>query len=355
MNWTNVKLILGREIRDQLRDRRTMFMIVVMPVLLYPLMMSVAKISQLAEERPARVLVLGARYLPEDPPLVENNRFVPGLFSADEKRRLLELEFAGDEPAGPGQSPPDLRARAKAAVLQGQCEVALYIPPDFADRLARFQQTVRQQVAETLSRSGSTVAPWALAAPVPRPEVFYTTAERRSQTAFALVSAVLSKWTENIGRQSLEAAGVPLAAATPVEAEAIDVAEETGHRGAALWASTLPVLLVIWALTGAFYPAVDLCAGEKERGTLETLLSSPAGRSEIVLAKLATIMLFSRWCCWERWSSPGDSARRPHRPWCGCQWRWCRYRLGSARCAWLWLPWPAAPKKANTTSPPCCC
>ena len=36
------------------------------------------------------------------------------------------------------------------------------------------------------------------------------------------------------------------------------------------------MLLLLWALTGAFYPAIDLCAGEKERGTLETLLSSPA-------------------------------------------------------------------------------
>ena len=52
-------------------------------------------------------------------------------------------------------------------------------------------------------------------------------------------------------------------------------------------------MLLIWALTGAFYPAVDLCAGEKERGTLETLLSSPAERTEIVWGKLLTIMLFS--------------------------------------------------------------
>ena len=55
----------------------------------------------------------------------------------------------------------------------------------------------------------------------------------------------------------------------------------------------LPVMLLLWAMTGAFYPAVDLCAGEKERGTLETLLSSPAERSEIVLGKLLTIMAFS--------------------------------------------------------------
>lgn len=51
--------------------------------------------------------------------------------------------------------------------------------------------------------------------------------------------------------------------------------------------------MLIWALTGAFYPAIDLCAGEKERGTLETLLSSPATRREIVWGKLLTVMTFS--------------------------------------------------------------
>ena len=68
---------------------------------------------------------------------------------------------------------------------------------------------------------------------------------------------------------------------------------DTGHRDAALWSKILPFLLLIWALTGAFYPAVDVCAGEKERGTLETLLSSPAERIEIVWGKLLTVMLFS--------------------------------------------------------------
>ena len=51
--------------------------------------------------------------------------------------------------------------------------------------------------------------------------------------------------------------------------------------------------MLIWALTGAFYPAIDLCAGEKERGTLETLLCSPAERTEIVTGKLLAVMLFS--------------------------------------------------------------
>src|SRR5204863_7598930 len=46
-------------------------------------------------------------------------------------------------------------------------------------------------------------------------------------------------------------------------------------------------------LAGALYPAVDLCAGEKERGTMETLLISPASREEIVWGKFLTIWTFS--------------------------------------------------------------
>ncbi len=48
-----------------------------------------------------------------------------------------------------------------------------------------------------------------------------------------------------------------------------------------------PFMLVMWSLAGALYPAVDLCAGEKERGTMETLLITPARREEIVLGKFS--------------------------------------------------------------------
>ena len=74
-------------------------------------------------------------------------------------------------------------------------------------------------------------------------------------------------------------------------------------------------------------------AGEKERGTLETLLSSPAERSEIVLGKLLTVMAFSmataalNLVCvgvtgaliFRQWRT--SAGRRPW-PWSGCRWRW---------------------------------
>src|SRR5207302_10892646 len=60
-----------------------------------------------------------------------------------------------------------------------------------------------------------------------------------------------------------------------------------------LFVRIIPFMLVMWALAGALYPAVDLCAGEKERGTMETLLISPAAREEIVFGKFLTIWVFS--------------------------------------------------------------
>jgi sodium transport system permease protein len=54
-----------------------------------------------------------------------------------------------------------------------------------------------------------------------------------------------------------------------------------------------PFMLVMWSLTGALYPAVDLCAGEKERGTMETLLISPANRVEIVAGKYLAVWTLS--------------------------------------------------------------
>src|SRR5580692_11150355 len=74
MNWQNVKLILTREIRDQLRDRRTLFMIFVLPLLLYPLLgTSFFQVAQFLREQPTRVLVVNLPASPGLPALVEDH------------------------------------------------------------------------------------------------------------------------------------------------------------------------------------------------------------------------------------------------------------------------------------------
>ncbi len=290
MNWSNVKLILIREIRDQLRDRRTLFVIAVIPILLYPLLcMSFLQVAQFMDKKASKILIVGARDLAHLPPLLEEG-------PSDDQ---LELHFASDEPRGAAPEPGDLRAGARRAVERGEYDAAVYFPPDFAEQLDSFRQASPQQAEgpeeEQVGvehgppeRAGVEVPPR-----VPMPEIIHSTATEKSQIARARVHDMLERWRQQIVAEKLAAVGLPAAAVRPFDVQTDDVAEETGRRGAAIWSKVLPVLLLVWAMTGAFYPAIDLCAGEKERGTLETLLCSPAERSEIVVGKLLTIMLFS--------------------------------------------------------------
>src|SRR5205085_207624 len=64
--WSVVRLIAGREIRDQLRDRRTLFLILGLPVLMYPLFVGVGLLFVAAiKEKTFVVAVVGAEYLPQ--------------------------------------------------------------------------------------------------------------------------------------------------------------------------------------------------------------------------------------------------------------------------------------------------
>lgn len=280
MNWNNVKLIFGREVRDQLRDRRTLFMIAVLPLLLYPLLgMSFLQISQFLRDHAAKVLLVGLPNAPDLPPLVDGKQFASDLFIAPERARLLEVTLEPDTTSDAAAQ----QKRASELAQSGAYAVVVYFPPNFGKELVEFRKYLqrRDQGAAAVESP-----------PLPSPVMYYNAAKETSQLAHARVEQVLQGWTDAIGRQNLTASQVPLTAAKPFEVSTNDVAERTEHR-AALWSKVLPFVLLLWALTGAFYPAVDLCAGEKERGTLETLLSSPAERIEIVWGKLLTIMLFS--------------------------------------------------------------
>lgn len=282
MNLSNVRLIMNREVRDQLRDRRTLFMIFVLPILLYPLLgLSMFQVVQFVSEHATRVLVIGAERLPESPALLENDRFAGRWFSTPEKSRLLELVFQPEKPGTDGADNEELLATARRQVQNGEYEAVVYFPADFNERLQAFQAELDKRAdgrTEDLK--------------VPNPEIFYNTAREKSNVTFGRISQVLDRWTDEIGRQNLVRHHLPESTVRPFAYKEEDVASE-GHRDAALWSKLFPFMLLLWALTGAFYPAVDLCAGEKERGTLETLLTSPAARSEIVWGKLLTIMLFS--------------------------------------------------------------
>jgi len=126
----------------------------------------------------------------------------------------------------------------------------------------------------------------------PHPEIIYNEADDKSLITYNRVREVLDQWESQILKQQLVLAQLPEEFTHPVEPKPTNLAMDE-QRSANIWAKLFPALLVIMSVTGAFYPAIDVGAGEKERGTMETLLICPATRSEIVLGKFLTVMLFS--------------------------------------------------------------
>jgi sodium transport system permease protein len=306
MSWRNVKLIYFREIRDQLRDRRTLFMIAVLPLLLYPLIgMTVFQLTQFLRKNESRVVVVGSEQLREHadlPALLGDGTFAPELFDnpGDAGHVFVELvkpgaaasdkEGGGANEVSVADDLDSLRGRLK----RGEAQVVVRFPADFGAQLERLRAATRGTSHDVARDSAAIEASGdaAKAFPVPEPEILSNSSREKSRLAHMLVERVLNNWKSQIVRQNLAAGRVPLNVARPFEIKSLDVAEKQQQQ-AVVWAKILPFVLFIWALTGAFYPAVDLCAGEKERGTLETLLSSPALRTEIVWGKLLTVMTFS--------------------------------------------------------------
>lgn len=312
MRWRNIRLIYAREIRDQLRDRRTLFMIAVLPMLLYPLLgMSVFQISQFVRKSEPKVLVIGSEELnakEELPRLFEDGHFAADLVANPENVNWLHVEFA-DGAARSGDKSKDLKAKpasgleavearheheeelqlAEVRLKAGDVQVVLNFPPDFTERLHALRTQINARAfGENKPDAAQTVAPIL----IPQPQLLYNSGKEKSRVAHMQVEQILNTWKSQIVRENLLASRVPANVARPFDLKPHDVAE-LHQQQALLWSKILPFVLFIWALTGAFYPAVDLCAGEKERGTLETLLSSPATRTEIVWGKLFTVMTFS--------------------------------------------------------------
>ena len=87
MEWRNVKLIFSRELRDQLRDRRTLFTVAIMPIVLYPLMgMAMLQVAQFMREYPTKVWIVGIEHLPDEPALILDGKInfgLPGRYRID--------------------------------------------------------------------------------------------------------------------------------------------------------------------------------------------------------------------------------------------------------------------------------
>jgi sodium transport system permease protein len=304
MRWSIIRLIWLRELRDQLRDRRTLFMIAGLPVLLYPLLgLAVLRFAQTFAGRPSVVGIVcgpgGAEDFPARRLRDADRHPVPGL-------AWLAAVPAG--PAGP------LERLAGAAALAEAGHTVLDYPllvhggelaPEYQEVAAQLRLQIEPLSADAaMARLDDKKVDVLLLAPAdfltrlargegPALEI-KTRKDDRSRQAAARLPVLLELWKHDLVNVRLARQGLPGGFDQVFRLREPQIgAAAAGRWMSDLMLRTFPFFLVMWSLAGALYPAVDLCAGEKERGTMETLLISPAGREEIVLGKFLTIWVFS--------------------------------------------------------------
>ena len=287
MKWSKVNLIFRRELRDQLRDRRTLFTVVIMPMLLYPLLgMVMLQVAQFMREYPTRIWIMGAANLPAEPALLDGGK-ISGEWVDDKTAQLIETAVLSE----PTQELEKyIREFRNSDNEQARELIDQLIQKELKERnydaAVFFTHPIDSPNQADLLEQNSQDSP------SPEVLVFVDSASDRSRIAAERIGTVLTKWKSAWTEQLLVANDVPASINSGIVMQTSDVANKVGKRAAA-WSKILPFIVMIWCLTGAFYPAIDLCAGEKERGTFETLLSSPAERSEIAIGKLLTVMSFS--------------------------------------------------------------
>ena len=292
MRVSIVRAILFKELRETLRDRRTLLMTVGLPVLLYPLV--IVAFTRIAES--------GEDAIAADKSIVAVWGEVPGLVDAaltgstdltlrpwgeapDAIRtglpvgRFERLEpEPSDAPAasgparsqrgGDGHSEPEnpVLSAARAAVASRKVQAVIVAWPDAAAAFARGD-----------------------AVPL---TVYYDSVRRESSVAQERVAAALTDARDRIVDERQRARGLPdgFAAGLTVSTRNTSSAE---RRSGQLLGSILPYILLTLSVLGGMYAAIDLTAGEKERGTMQTLLCAPITSAEIVLAKFLTVWLLS--------------------------------------------------------------
>ena len=122
--------------------------------------------------------------------------------------------------------------------------------------------------------------------------ITYNRVDERSELAYNVVSSLLRNLEKDLIGSRLQAINISEDILKVIEITAEDQATEQQTLGMIL-ARILPYFLILISISGSAVAAVDLVAGEKERGTLETILVSAARRNELVLGKFAAVISIS--------------------------------------------------------------
>lgn len=194
----------------------------------------------------------------------------------------LANQFSVDEDFTPSMQAVNLPGSISTLAGQGGLTLEATQDPDGAkaliegqelDLLAVFPEDFDSQVASYDVASGASA---------PAVELYYNSASVDSATAYEMMSALLEGYESSLANKFDVNPG----------AGSYDLATEADTAGT-LMSSMMPMLLMIFLFSGCMSTAPESIAGEKERGTIATLLITPLKRSDLALGKICALSIIA--------------------------------------------------------------
>jgi sodium transport system permease protein len=237
-----IRIVLRKEMLDNIRDRRSLFNSLLLGPILFPMLflgLSYFGVAMQQEriEQSLEIPVVGGEYAPN---------FIGFL----EQQGVMVL---------PAPEDPETEVRQQTSL------VVLRIPEDFAEL-------------------------WQKGIPAPI-EIISESSRPESRTAMFRLNNLIQLYSRQIGIFRIQLRGVSPNLSTPIQIIDVDLA--TPQSRALLVMIFLPYILMLTAFTGAMHIAMDSTAGEKERASLEPLLINPIPRWQFMAGKMLATTLFS--------------------------------------------------------------
>jgi len=244
MSWKNIKLIFIKEIVGTIRDKRTIIAMIIIPLIFYPLLFAGVGYfsktgSMKSEEANSKITIYGGEFAPQLVKYLQDSEKIEILTTKDDS--LFKLQ-------------------------NGDIQAVLMIPSDFKYKIEQ------EEPGKLILK--------------------YDATEAKSRIAQKRVNQIIEKYKSEIILQRLSHLDLKEEFLTPLILQEENVATAEKITGSFL-AVLLPYLIIILIFAGAMHTAVDITAGEKERGTIATLLVSQISRLEIVLGKCFAVMFIS--------------------------------------------------------------
>ncbi|MBU2880017.1 MULTISPECIES: ABC transporter permease [Aliiglaciecola] len=237
-------LVFLKELKELVRDKKTLFFMIAVPILVMPAFAGIAIYfaQNAATEAQNKVL---------------NYALIGGQYAPDIDAKLMQID-------GLKRVEINQQTDYKKLIQENTVDFVLEIPANYSDDVLQSGQALLKL---HLNDSGLN-------------RVFYRVNEIVDEQLQKLRASAFAKLNLSEEQQ--------IAVLNPIILEKVNTADSRENWGEKI-GGLIPYFIFILCLQGAMFPAADLGAGEKERGTLETLLISPIERYKLVLGKFLTI------------------------------------------------------------------